>query len=304
MATKGPAFQFYARDFLASTSEMSAAEVGVYIRALCIQWDKGAVADGDDARMARQFGVSLDEFSSVWPVVSGKFRRTRSGLVNARLEEERKKQAEYRRKQADKGKASGRARSRTVVEPRLNRGSSAVQTGSEPETNSPISNLQSPSADQERGEVAVAAPARQGPMGGSHTLIDGRAQRRHAEHASPATCAIGLCVHASLHDEFTRRLAVSGGKGPDGRELRFWYSDTAAAVQSAGTIVGDDLFDFWRNRFAAWVGTVSAKPQKPATAAQPRYEAEECHHEPRCLGQMAHATKCRIEAAKREQVPA
>jgi hypothetical protein len=100
-----------------------------------------------------------------------------------------------------------------------------------------------------------------GSMGHSGTLIDGRAQRRHGEHASPAACAIGACVHASQHDTFTRRLSVMGGKGPDGRTLREWYVAEADAIIANQTPVGEKVFEFWDNRFAAWIGVASSKPQ-------------------------------------------
>ena len=35
---KAPAFQFYASDFVMGTAEMSAHDVGVYMRMLCHEW--------------------------------------------------------------------------------------------------------------------------------------------------------------------------------------------------------------------------------------------------------------------------
>lgn len=162
MANTAPAFQFYARDFLASTSDMTAAEIGVYIRALCVQWDKGAVPADDDARMARQFGVSVDEFVATWPVVLRRFRTTKAGYVNSRLEQERKKQADYRQKQAERGKASGLARKRTRVEPALNQRSSPVRTKHEPalvepEGNSAYCDLHTPSSIEKIKSVSSEA---------------------------------------------------------------------------------------------------------------------------------------------------
>lgn len=129
----------------------------------------------------------------------------------------------------------------------------------------------SPSEDWgcSEGSVRETKP-RSGAMGGSHTNIDGRAQRRHGEHASPASCAVGACVHASLHDDFTRKLSVTGGKGPDGRTLREFYTQEADAIASGGQAVGEDVFVFWRNRFAAWVGTISAKPSPRSSPPQAR----------------------------------
>ena len=53
---KAPAFQFYADDFLAGTADMSAEEVGGYIRLLCHQWSKGGIPSDED-RSARIAGL-------------------------------------------------------------------------------------------------------------------------------------------------------------------------------------------------------------------------------------------------------
>lgn len=82
-------------------------------------------------------------------------------------------------------------------------------------------------------------------------LINGSEQRRHGMHAW--CCDRGLCVPWGLHADFTARL---GGEHADSR-LKLWYAETMAGIE--GTPVGDDLFDFWRNHFTAWVGTVTTK---------------------------------------------
>jgi uncharacterized protein YdaU (DUF1376 family) len=99
---KPPAFQFYADDFLAGTMDLTPEEVGSYIRLLCHQWSKGHIPN-DRERLARLSGG----FISVY--VLEKFEECADGnLRNARMEAERLKQDEYRKRQAENGKKGGR----------------------------------------------------------------------------------------------------------------------------------------------------------------------------------------------------
>ena len=97
---KPPAFQFYPSDFLSSTSEMTAEEVGVHIRLLCHQWIKGGLPN-DDGRLMSMAGQC--QASSV------AYAKTRFGLCDdgqlrhPRLEAERSKQEAFREKQAING---------------------------------------------------------------------------------------------------------------------------------------------------------------------------------------------------------
>ncbi len=45
MVRKPPAFQFYASDFFSGVADMTDAEVGIYIRLLCLSWDKGGLSE-------------------------------------------------------------------------------------------------------------------------------------------------------------------------------------------------------------------------------------------------------------------
>ena len=123
-----PAFQFYARDFLASTSDMGAEEVGAYIRLLCYQWDKGAIPD-DIPRIERIAGMAtpsvrqwqtdgtaiavpmadhpLRYVIERFPVGSDGMRR------NLRLERTRAEQEAFRAKKATSGKLGAEARWQT-----------------------------------------------------------------------------------------------------------------------------------------------------------------------------------------------
>lgn len=98
---KSPAFQFYADDFIAGTSDMSNEEVGAYTRLLCGQWGKGGLPNDPD-RLSRMAGGMAQP--SLGHVLS-KFRLCDNGFIrNDCLESERQKQAVYRESQSQKGK--------------------------------------------------------------------------------------------------------------------------------------------------------------------------------------------------------
>lgn len=99
---KPPAFQFYADDFLAGTMDLSAEEVGAYIRLLCHQWNRGGLT-ADSARLNRLAGCEVPA------EVLEKFEQCEDGLFrNPRLEDERQKQEDYRAKQSAHGRRGGR----------------------------------------------------------------------------------------------------------------------------------------------------------------------------------------------------
>lgn len=139
---KPPAFQLYADDFIAGTCDLSALDVGAYIRLLCYQWNRGSIPTDDLDRLARIAGAPVS------PDVLAKFPRGK----NKRMEEVRKKQEDYRAAQSLKGKASAKAR--------FNRGSTDVECSVQPEANSP-SPTPSPTPDiyKKKERSAVASPA-------------------------------------------------------------------------------------------------------------------------------------------------
>ena len=104
---KAPAFQFYADDFLAGTADMSAEEVGGYIRLLCHQWTKGGIPN-DEERAGRMAGLIGSQ--SIRYILA-KFSLSDDGMLrNARLEQVRQGQADYKAKQAVSGKAGAEKR--------------------------------------------------------------------------------------------------------------------------------------------------------------------------------------------------
>jgi uncharacterized protein YdaU (DUF1376 family) len=93
---KAPAFQFYADDFLAGTITMTNEERGAYIALLCIQWSKEALTENDFQRVC----MGMPPHSQ--RICQSKFQIDAEGnYKNQRLETEREKQVQYRKKQTD-----------------------------------------------------------------------------------------------------------------------------------------------------------------------------------------------------------
>jgi hypothetical protein len=83
----------------------SNAELGLYIRLLCVQWSTGSVPDNDLELISYGRGsVSLDR-------IRLKFKKCADGkLRNSRMEIERKKQIAFRKSRSENGKLGGRPR--------------------------------------------------------------------------------------------------------------------------------------------------------------------------------------------------
>jgi uncharacterized protein YdaU (DUF1376 family) len=100
-----PAFRLYAQDFGDDQAVrlMDLSEVGLYILLLCRSWTDGDIPD-DGKAIARLVG--RPEAKKLWPAVRRCFDAVpgREGrLQNRRLEEERQKQSDFRRKQSESG---------------------------------------------------------------------------------------------------------------------------------------------------------------------------------------------------------
>lgn len=72
---KYPAYQHYAKDFLAGTADMSCAEVGAYIRLLDQAWDSSPVATlpMEDEKLRRLAGADKEEWVQIKTSVLAKF---------------------------------------------------------------------------------------------------------------------------------------------------------------------------------------------------------------------------------------
>ncbi len=112
LSLRPPAFQFYADDFLAGTVGMTNEERGLYITLLCIQWNKGGITDEDFERHGK--GIATASLSHV----KSKFQLCEKDAQfrNKRLEIERKKQSDYRKKRANAGVAGAKARWQTHID--------------------------------------------------------------------------------------------------------------------------------------------------------------------------------------------
>lgn len=104
---RDPAFPFYADDFLGGTAEMSAEEVGGYIRLLCHQWTKGSIPN-DEERLGRMAGLMG---SPSLRYVVAKFALCDDGnLRNRRLDQIRIEREAYKARQADSGASGAKKR--------------------------------------------------------------------------------------------------------------------------------------------------------------------------------------------------
>lgn len=85
-----PAFQFYPNDFLGDTQDLSAVEIGAYIRLLCVAWKEGGIPN-DMRALARISRLPVDEMKDVWDTALSRFWKTHGSdmFVNGRMEEVR-----------------------------------------------------------------------------------------------------------------------------------------------------------------------------------------------------------------------
>jgi uncharacterized protein YdaU (DUF1376 family) len=138
-----PAFQFYADDFIAGVADMTQCEVGAYIMLLAHGWNTRGLDSSDPDRL------KLLAKGDVSKHVLGKFKLKNGRLLNNRQEKERKKQREYRDKQAINGAKGGRP----ITKPKPNPSLSFGLTQTEPKK-SPPSPLPSPPPKEDKRERA------------------------------------------------------------------------------------------------------------------------------------------------------
>jgi len=146
---KSPAFQFYPKDFLGDEEQslMSLAEAGAYTRLMCRCWLNDGIPNNLD-ELARLCGATYGQMVKFWPAISKCFKQRADGRwIHPRLEKERAKQADYRKRQGD------RADKRWEKE-RESRNAMALQhphsEGNALLSSSPISNLQSATTSKKK----------------------------------------------------------------------------------------------------------------------------------------------------------
>lgn len=152
-AEKPPAFQFYPKDFLTDEKvvRMSNTEVGIYVRLLCYCWLEGSLPLETEA-LAHFAHVPIKQFTRLWEhsVVKTCFQVSEDGrLHHKRLDGERQKQSDYKRRQSDAGRASAEGKRATGGQPKVNQMPTTTQPAAvclvEPEVKSSLSSLQSSS---------------------------------------------------------------------------------------------------------------------------------------------------------------
>jgi hypothetical protein len=151
------------KDCLTQVLELDLDETGAYFRALLWSWTNGPLPANVTQR-ARILGAKRAiDGTRLWNAIAHLFEKHRAGYVSSMLERERDKQAKFREKQAEKGRASAHARANrgsTVAQPRLDSGCPPVATSAQPEGNSALSDLRSADLqDPEEPRGVRRAPA-------------------------------------------------------------------------------------------------------------------------------------------------
>lgn len=106
-----PAFQFYARDYLADlhVQAMTFEERGMYWHLCCLYWLEDGLPD-EPGYLAKVLKLSRRKFDRVWKYISPCFEIYDGRLHHKRLEEERANQAIWRNKCALGGRISAARR--------------------------------------------------------------------------------------------------------------------------------------------------------------------------------------------------
>ncbi|HTB63328.1 MAG TPA: DUF1376 domain-containing protein [Opitutales bacterium] len=165
---KPPAFQFYVDDFLGGTIDMSAQEVGAYIRLLCYEWGRESIPD-DRKTCDRIAGCKVTD------LVLSKF----PGGKNPRLEKVRDEQNEFRQAMTSRGRSGAEARWHKQCLSNAQALPKQCQTDAKPmpKNGSPVSSLQSPVSIHKDHKAS---------------------SKRHAPSFSPEQAALTARFHAAL----------------------------------------------------------------------------------------------------------
>ena len=277
-STRSPAFQFYPRDFLgdANVAVMTLQERGAYITLLCHCWTEGSLP-ADNAKLARLCGVSPPAMKKLWDALGPCFRTdtvSPGRLVQPRLEREREKQADFRRRQSD-------AATKRWHRPGTSQ-NDAVASDGQCRSDALLSSSSSASSDFSQTHTRGAS------------ALAGTLPRDHLSHA---WCG-RVCVPAFLHQQFVAGLGTDDADST----LRAFYGSTLDAI--SGPIAPDPV-KFWRERVAAKWPAPSVTPPKPVGPAAnvpapfPSGWAAECNrlHGNECENYKAHAARLASEKA-------
>ena len=85
---KNPAFLFYPSDFITGTLFMNNESVGAYIRVLCMQHEKGHLAENEIKKICKK--------NEIYLTIISHFKKDKKGLFfNKRLDLEKEKRQKY-----------------------------------------------------------------------------------------------------------------------------------------------------------------------------------------------------------------
>jgi uncharacterized protein YdaU (DUF1376 family) len=162
-----PAFQFYPKDFLTSAHvvSMSLTERGAYIVLLSHCWlDVGL--PNDPIKLSRMCGLPLKQFVRMWTnsPLQDCFYEKEGRLFNHRLDEERRKQAKYRKQQKDNAEkrwhSNGNATAMPSHMPRQSHGNALLSPSSSPSSSSDFKEV--PEGEFQRFQMAYPESRRMG----------------------------------------------------------------------------------------------------------------------------------------------
>jgi uncharacterized protein YdaU (DUF1376 family) len=107
---KPPAFQFYAREWLAEdTLGLTLEEKGAHIDLLALAWLDGGIPT-DAGRLARILRVSPRQFAKLWPAVAERWHPEGDRLVNRKMEEYRGELASFKAERSEAGRRGAEKR--------------------------------------------------------------------------------------------------------------------------------------------------------------------------------------------------
>ena len=167
---KPPAFQFYPKDFISDMNVMMMTneEVGVYIKTLCHIWLEINIPDdsGKIQRLCNHPSTTLTTkdkaWEKIWSAVRPCFYDKNGKLYHKRLDKERRKQDEWRKKSRQGGQASAERRRLERGEQVDKKDSRVVEPPFVPNTNSSVFGFQSsssiPNKKEEKNNTKKNAP--------------------------------------------------------------------------------------------------------------------------------------------------